>query len=89
MSRNYSTPKVSYDWAQSRETDAAVAMAIHAISDSTRSPEEIWEAPTSAEWDHVCMAVEEYVAHGDFPHNPMGYCWGQETVRIEVPADDA
>jgi hypothetical protein len=36
----------------------AVAQAIHAISDSTRSPEAIWGSPTPAEWDHVKMARE-------------------------------
>lgn len=80
MSRNYNTPTVDREWASSRETDMAVAVAIHAISDSSRSPEAIWEAPTQAEWDHVTMAVQEYVENGDFPRMD-GYCWGQEMVR--------
>ena len=80
--RNYTTPSVPADWANSRETDMAVAVAIHAIADSARSPEEIWEAPTPAEWDHVKMAVQEYVEHGDFSDDPSGYCWGQETLRF-------
>lgn len=82
MNRNYDNPTVSADWAFSRETDMAVAVAIHAIADSTRSAEAIWEAPTAAEWDRVVMAIEEYVRNGDFPFDPTGYCWGQETVRI-------
>lgn len=80
MIRNYETPAVAADWADSRETDMAVAVAIHAIADSKRTPEVIWEAPTPAEWDRVCMAVAEYVEHGDFDADEAGYCWGQETV---------
>jgi hypothetical protein len=85
MSRNYRTPTVAAEWANSRETDIAVAVAIHAIADSKRSPEAIWEAPTPAEWDHVAMAVEEYVREGDFEYDASGYCWGQETIRIDDP----
>mgnify|MGYP006370375519 FL=1 len=85
MNRNYETPRVAADWANSRDTDMAVAVAIHAIADSKRSPEAIWQAPTPAEWDNVTMAVEEYVMHGDFEYDPSGYCWGQETVRISNP----
>lgn len=83
MNRNYQTPPVAAEWAQSRETDMAVATAIHAIASSQRSPEAIWEAPTQAEWENVEMAVCEYVAHGDFTFDPAGYCWGAETIRIE------
>ncbi len=83
MSPNYQAPRVAAEWADSRETHPAVAMAIHAISDSSRSPEAIWEAPTPAEWDHVCMAVEEYVKRGLFPAEDDGryYC-GQEVVEV-------
>lgn len=85
-SAHYATPSVSADWANSRETDIAVAVAIHAIADASRTPEAIWEAPTPAEWDHVTMAVQQYVTHGYFDADPKGYCWGQETVRFP---DDA
>jgi hypothetical protein len=85
MPRNYRTPTVTAEWANSRETDMAVATAIHAIADSKRSPEAIWEAPTTTEWDHVTMAVEEYVREGDFEFDPNGYCWGLETVHIADP----
>lgn len=89
-SRNYKTPSVSADWANSRETHMAVATAIHAIADGSRSADEIWEAPTSEEWDHVAVAVEEYVRHGDFPAEEDGrYPWGQETIVLEVEQDDA
>lgn len=82
MSRNYDTPTVDKSWADSRETHMAVARAIHAVADSKRSAQAIWEAPTPAEWDHVAMAVAEYVAHGDFPVDSEGYSWGLETIKL-------
>ena len=79
--RNYNIPWVDDHWADSRETHIAVATAIHAIADSRRTPEAIWEAPTPAEWDHVKMAVEEYVRLGNFPAEDDGrYSWGQEAI---------
>jgi hypothetical protein len=80
MNRNYKTPTVDEAWATSRETDMPVAVAIHAIASHDRTPETIWEDPTPDEWQHVQMAVQEYVGHDDFPADPSGYCWGQETV---------
>jgi len=83
MNRNYRTPSVSADWADSRETHMAVAVAIHAIADRNRSPEEIWDDPTPAEWDHVTMAVHEYVIHGDFDAESDGrYAWGMENISL-------
>jgi hypothetical protein len=83
MNRNYDQPAVDPQWANSRETHPAVAMAIHAITDSTRSAEAIWESPTPAEWDHVTMAVEEYVTRGDFPAEHDGrYQWGNEAIIL-------
>lgn len=83
MNRNYNSPDVAPEWAETRETHLAVATAIHAISSGSRTPETIWEAPTQAERDHITMAVAEYVAHGDFPAEPDGrYPWGQESVSI-------
>ena len=83
MNRNYRVPPVAREWAQSRETHEAVATAIHAIADSSRTPEAIWEAPTAAELDHVRMAVEEYVSHGDYPAEPDGrFSWGQEAITL-------
>lgn len=85
MNRNYNTPSVDREWANSRETHMAVATAIHAIADAERSPEAIWDAPTPAEWDHVTRAVEEYVTHGDFPAERDGkYSWGMESVIMEA-----
>lgn len=83
--RNYDTPTVSEEWASSRQTDMPVAVAIHAISDGKRSPEEIWDAPMPEEWDHVCMAVDEYVRHGDFTYDPAGYAWGFAIVTVSTP----
>lgn len=83
MNRNYNTPRVASEWAESRATHPAVARAIHAIADSKRSPEAIWESPTKSEWDHVAMAVEEYIGHGDFEAEDDGaYPWGVESIKI-------
>ena len=81
--RNYPTPRVEPEWADSRETDMVVAVAIHAIADDSRSAEDIWADPTTAECDHVTMAVEEYLAHGDFERSESGrYAWGQATIEV-------
>jgi hypothetical protein len=90
MNRNYETPRVDAEWASSRNTHIAVATAIHAIADTSRNPESIWEAPTPTEWSAVTAAVAEYVAHGDYANEADGYAWGCETIRIEhEPTDDA
>ena len=87
MTAQYTLPTIPAHWYLSRETHPAVAAAIHAISDSNRSPETIWDAPTAAEWDHVAMAVENYVNAGLFPAEADGaYPWGAETIRLTVPA---
>lgn len=91
MSLQYSAPSISAQWANERETHIAVATAIHAIASGARTPEAIWEAPTAAEWDHVAMAVENYVDNGVFSAEPDGrYAWGQESVLIaaHISADD-
>lgn len=85
MNRNYTAPHVSDDWASTRETSMAVAVAIHAIADSNRSADMIWETPTPAEWDHVTMAVEEYVTNGDFWWQPK-FFWGEESISVPEPA---
>lgn len=86
MNRNYNLPiSKSYAdaWGSSRETHPAVVMAIHALADSKRTAEAIWEDPTSAEWDHVTIAVQEYVTVGDFPTESDGrYSWGMEFIRL-------
>lgn len=83
MNRNYTAPPIDAPWSTDRQTDMAVAVAIHAIADASRSPEDIWSDPTPSEFEHVCMAVEEYVVHGDYAANEDGYCWGQETVPFD------
>jgi hypothetical protein len=86
MTTQYPCPRIDPQWALSRETHEAVAAAIHAIADSRRSPEQIWEYPTTAEWDHVAMAVENYIINGRFEAEPDGrYAWGRETVVL-LPA---
>jgi hypothetical protein len=83
QSLNYTTPRVDPQWALSRETHGAVAMAIHAIASASRSAEAIWEAPSAAEDEAVVMAVEQYLAAGIFPRQDDGrYQWGLETVFI-------
>jgi len=79
----YQTPPVAKDWADSRETHMAVAVAIHAIATSKRSPEEIWEAPTSSEWDHVKMAVQNYADNGLYSVE-IGETvhWGVESFEV-------
>lgn len=73
----YPTPTVSREWAASRETHSAVAMAIHAVSGPGRTPEQIWEDPTQAEFDHVRMAVQNYVSAGVFDgETDHCYAWG-------------
>lgn len=79
----YATPKVAAEWADSRETHMAVATAIHAIASGNRTAESIWADPTPAEWDHVTMAVQNYVESGVFPAEDDGrYNWGQEAVTF-------
>ena len=58
-------------------------MAIHAISGSKRSPEEIWGAPSPDEWCHVEIAVDEYITHGDFePADDGKYAWWLESIQL-------
>ena len=82
MNRNYKQPYVTQEWADSRQTDMAVAVAIHSIAGVKRTPEKIWDEPTQAEWEHIHMAVEEYVLHGDFEYDTNGYFFGCEKVYI-------
>ncbi|GEM_PF-1349102 len=84
VSLQYPVPTIDGAWAASRETHIAVATAIHAISDSSRSADDIWAEPTAAEWDHVCMAVENYVSAGAFAAEDDGrYPWGAEAVVLK------
>jgi len=69
-------------WAASRETSEVVAHAIHAIAGKNRAPESIWAAPTPAEWDHVQMAVENYIDNGLYESQDV-YYWGEESFSID------
>jgi len=73
-------------WADSRNTSKAVALAIHAIASPTRDADDIWQGPTSAEWDHVLMAVENYVDNGlydaEHVYNRGVYYWGEESFAL-------
>ena len=82
MNRNYPTaeqmniPAADIRlWAADRRTDEAVAVGIHAIADSSRSAQDIWESPTDVEAQHVEMAVQDYVIHGDFDAGE--FRWGE------------
>lgn len=80
----FPVPQIDRAWADSRETHIAVATAIHAISDDSRTAEMIWEDPTAAEWDQVCMAVENYVGADVFlPEDDGRYPWGCGAVVID------
>ena len=82
------TPVVPTNWAEIRKTHPAVALAIHAIADDTRSAELIWDDPTPDEWDNVTMAVEGYLNQGDFAYETNGlYPWGQESIHFIAPDD--
>ena len=70
-------------WGDCRNTDSIIAMAIHAIADDKRSPDEIWVDATSAERDHVLMALENYIDNGIFPAAHDGnYRWGSYTITL-------
>ena len=87
---NYTTPTVDEQWASSRETTSpAVAAAIHAIADDTRTPDQIWESPTQAEWDHVLMAVGQYRDAGlyDTYSSEVLYQWGEEQIILAPNPD--
>ena len=88
MTLQFRTPTVAEGWADSRETDDMVAMAIHAIADQGRTPEAIWDDPTIAEYDNVRMACENYLAAGLFaPSDDNQYAWGLAWLTVEPPED--
>ena len=99
INRNYKTAeKIGYGfnaihlagWAESHNTDLAVAVAIHAISEPTtgRTPDEIWESPKRSEYDHICMAINEYLICGDFDYPVDGYFWwGEAQIHISDSAE--
>ena len=86
MAPQYSAPAVPAGWAESRETHIAVATAIFGLSHITeRTPDAIWQDPTQSEWDHVTMAIENYIANGVFSAEPDGrYAWGEAVIELEV-----
>lgn len=77
----YRFPSVDDGWAKSRNTHPGIAAAIHAIADSTRSPEAIWEEPTLTEVGHVTLALQAYVENGLVEAAPDDrYDWGVEPI---------
>ena len=79
--KQYKINDVDADWYNSRETDEVVAVAIHAIADETRTPEQIWSDPTNTEYDHVLTAIENLVTSGRFDEQDS-YQWGEEAISI-------
>lgn len=70
-------------WGNVRETATPVVAGIFAIASEARPAEDIWKAPTQAEWDAVSMAVAEFVRHGDFERDADDrYQWGEETLIV-------
>lgn len=65
-------------WANNRETDMVVAVAIHAIAKDERTADAIWEDPTADEWGRVLATVKDYIDAGLFPRQES-YSWGQES----------
>jgi hypothetical protein len=83
QSSQYRFPAIDPRWSDTRETHPAVAAAIHAISDSARSPEAIWEGPTEAECQHVTMAIAEYLRCDLIkPSDDGRYQWGLEAIEV-------
>jgi hypothetical protein len=73
---------VSPEWCTSHKTDSAVAVAIHAIADASRSPEQIWEVPTPEEIERVRSIVRDLVLNDYFQFQALGYQWGKETITL-------
>jgi hypothetical protein len=84
MTLKYPTPAVPPGWAESRQTHPAIAMAIHAISDSRRTPEAIWESRTEDEIEDVRDAVSSYLDDAVFQEEEDGrFSWGVAIMFIK------
>jgi hypothetical protein len=91
MSRNYLRPYevITLDQAERLANQAGaghhvnhyVACAAAAISDSRRNHVDIFFAPTTAELDHIGMAVEEYI------REDIGYDLETQQTVEEIMAD--
>jgi hypothetical protein len=82
LRRKFPRPFVSPEWCASHQTDSAVAVAIHAIADASRSPEQIWEAPTPEEVERVKLIVRELVLNDYFEFQAAGYGWGEGKITL-------
>ena len=86
MNRTYPKPTETSRlaaWGNVRETATPVVAGIFAIATTERSAEAIWRAPTQSEWDHVKMAIAEFVRNGDFERaHDNRYEWGEETMTV-------
>lgn len=96
ISRNYESPQHLAGcsialalWAEARETDYPVAVAIHAVSKITRrTPQAIWEAPEESEYEGIREALAEYLSHGDFRPSDTGrFQWGVSDIAPDPYAN--
>ena len=72
-------------WAGVRNTDVAVAAAIHdlAARSETRTPEDIWEDPSRVENDDIRASLARYVLDGLIEAPEDGkFCWGDGAVTL-------
>jgi len=58
-------------WASTRETDYDLAEAILSISTDWRAASQIWDSPTSGQFQRIADLLE-----------PGVYCWGCETLTV-------
>jgi hypothetical protein len=68
-------------WADSRKTDEAVAVAIHAIATTNRTAASIWEEPTPEETAAVIASLVpgETYYWGDYTIPAWGECLARES----------
>jgi hypothetical protein len=64
------------EWGLTRRTHPVVVQAIFAVASERRSPEAIWESPTSREWQDAADLVAEYIDDGDFAFDSGRFAWG-------------
>ncbi len=78
--------EIQPDWYQSRNTHPAVAAAIHVVAGEVgKTPEQLWEEPTTTEFDSVRAILNELIELGDLEPEPDGkYAWGNDTVDLST-----
>jgi hypothetical protein len=74
------TPEALEQWCRDGETSRVVGHAIHAISTSIRSPDEIWSLPTPDEEDRIRDAIANLVEVGLYERE-ASYWWGGTEIE--------